>query len=397
MGNSQAPGLIIHDLNNEEWEAVRADYDGWDVVCDNGKIRPCIGCFSCWHKDPGRCVIRDGYDDMGARIRRASEVVVISRYTYGGFSGFVKNVFDRCLGYVLPQFEVIEGETHHKKRYDEDKPFTFIFRGTYLSDREKQSARCYVEAVCANIRGHVKDVIFRDEQAVPEQPAGEAMNASVTKGAPDKVVLLNGSMRAENGNSARLARRLKDHLQAEAEIIDLKGFLNDLPGLVETLEDADAVVLCVPLYVDGLPSQVIRFMETFEEKYRGEPKKIYVLANMGLYESRQLVNLFEAARQWCVRTGAAFGGGLGVSAGELLGTLIEITPFGKGPAKKAAAGIVRMAQAVDGGRRMKIALAEPVRFPRWLYIRIANAGWRGMAKKNGIRPKDLYRRIDPGF
>ena len=54
------------------------------------------------------------------------EVVVISKYTYGGFSGSVKGVFDRCLGYVLPQFEITKGETHHKKRFDEDKPFTFI-------------------------------------------------------------------------------------------------------------------------------------------------------------------------------------------------------------------------------------------------------------------------------
>lgn len=160
-------GLLIHDLSSEEWTRVSREYDGWDIVSDNGSIRPCVGCFSCWNRDPGRCAIKDGYDNMGSLIHHADKVVVISRYTYGGFSGFVKNVFDRCLGYVLPQFEVAGGETHHQKRYDEDKPFTFIFYGHDLNEDEKNSARRYVTAVCANIRGHVKDVIFRECEDLP--------------------------------------------------------------------------------------------------------------------------------------------------------------------------------------------------------------------------------------
>ena len=94
---------------------------GW-VLCSKSS-------FCCWRKTPGECVIKDGYENMGALIHHADEVVVISKYTYGGFSSFVKNAFDRCIAYVLPQFEVIKGETHHKRRYDEDKAFTFIFYG----------------------------------------------------------------------------------------------------------------------------------------------------------------------------------------------------------------------------------------------------------------------------
>ncbi|MBP5240065.1 MAG: flavodoxin family protein, partial [Oscillospiraceae bacterium] len=125
--------LVIHDLKAEEWETVRGRYEGWQVVSDRGTIWPCVGCFCCWNKTPGQCVIRDGYENMGPLLHAAEEVHVISRYTYGGFSGFVKNVFDRCLGYVLPQFEVIGGETHHRKRYAEEKPFTFIFYGHGLN------------------------------------------------------------------------------------------------------------------------------------------------------------------------------------------------------------------------------------------------------------------------
>ena len=90
--------------------------------------------------------------------RRLTRRKVYLLQRYGGFSSFVKNVFDRCIGYALPQLEVVDGETHHKKRYDEDKPFTFVFYGNGLSGSQKDSARRYVKAVCANIRWHVKDV-----------------------------------------------------------------------------------------------------------------------------------------------------------------------------------------------------------------------------------------------
>lgn len=380
-------GLVIHDLKPEEWEKICQDYQGWQVISDRGTIQPCVGCFCCWNKTPGRCVIKDGYENMGALLHDADEVHVISRYTFGGFSGFVKNVFDRCLGYVLPQFEVVNGETHHQKRYEEDKPFTFIFRGHGLKEDEKESARRYVEAVCANIRGHVKDVIFRESVASP---------AAIVRshgGSSGKVILLNASMRSANGNSAKLARKLSGQLLKESEIIALKQYMGNMSELPGILENASAIVLCTPLYVDGLPSQLIRFMETALREYRGKSKRIYVLANMGLYESRQLVNLFDAVRQWCGRMRFSYCGGLGVSAGELVGVLMQYIPFAFGPTKRIAESMNRLAAEIDNGGMTEDLYAEPYGFPRSLYIHIANTNWNKTAKKNGLKPAELYRRL----
>ena len=379
-------GLLIHDLSPEEWAKVSREYDGWDIVTDEGNIRPCVGCFSCWNRDPGRCAIKDGYDNMGSLIHHADEVVVISRYTYGGFSGFVKNVFDRCLGYVLPQFEVAGGETHHQKRYDEDKPFTFIFYGHDLNEDEKNSARRYVTAVCANIRGHVKEVIFREHDDLPARERTGGRESGRT-------VLLNGSMRNKDGNSAKLAKQLAKRLEKEVEFVDLKDWMKDMPGLVKKLEAAPAIVFCIPLYVDGLPSQVIRLMEKFEKEYRGDKKKIYVLANMGLYESSQLVNLFSAVTQWSRKMGFDYCGGLGVSAGELLGGLMEMIPFGRGPIRKTSEGMDLLACAINSESKTYDIYAEPKGFPKWLFIQIANVNWDRTAKKNGIDPKEMYRQL----
>lgn len=382
--------LVIHDLDPAAWEKIGGDYAGWNTVTDNGNIHPCIGCFSCWNRTPGKCAIHDGYENMGRLIHDAGEVVVISRYTYGGFSGSVKGVFDRCLGYVLPQFEVTKGETHHKRRFDEDKPFTFIFYGPDLTDEEKESARCYVQAVCSNIRGHVKDVIFRVCEYCEEEPV-----QAVSEGVPDtdsaKVILLNGSMRNIDGNSAKLARTLSARLKSNTEIIDLKDYMKDLSSLIRILDGAKAVVLCVPLYVDGLPAQVIKLMEMME-KHHAAPKRIYLLANMGLYESSQLKNLFSAVKTWCAKAGCEYCGGLGISAGELMGTLMEVVPFNRGTTKKASQGMDRLVQAADRSEVMKDIYAEPCRFPRWLYVLIANTNWNRTSRKNGIKPKDMFTR-----
>lgn len=380
--------LLIHDLDPAEWEKISRDYSGWNVVTDNGSIHPCTGCFSCWNRTPGRCVIRDGYENMGSLIHQAGEVVVMSRYTYGGFSGSVKGVFDRCLGYVLPQFEVTKGETHHKKRFDEDKPFTFIFYGPELTEAEKESARKYVHAVCTNIRGHVKEVLFN--VCGEEAPARDTVPPEkATGGDYGKVILLNGSMRNVDGNSAKLARTLSSRLKRDAEIIDLRAYMKDIDSLVSILDKERTIVFCVPLYVDGLPSQVIKLLERMEKRCTGA-KRIYLLANMGLYESEQLNNLFSAVRQWCAKAGHEYCGGLGISAGELMGTLMESVPFKRGTTKKASQGMDRLVQAVDSAGSIDDIYAEPFGFPRWLFVWIANTSWNRSSRKNGIKPKDMF-------
>jgi hypothetical protein len=188
-----------------------------------------------------------------------------------------------------------------------------------------------------------------------------------------------------------MARTLSSRLKAGTEIVDLKSYINDVDGLIGILDEARTVVLCVPLYVDGLPSRVIKLMERMEQSRSGS-KRIYLLANMGLYESRQLDNLFGAVKQWCAKAGLRYCGGLGISAGELMGTLMEVIPFRRGTTKKASQGMDRLVRAIDNAETMADIYAEPFAFPRWLYVWIANTNWNRTSRKNGIKPKDMFTR-----
>ena len=88
-----------------------------------------------------------------------------------------------------------------------------------------------------------------------------------------------------------------------------------------------------------------------------------------------------------------YNGGLGVSAGEVIGVLIQKVPFNLGPAKNTCEGMKKLAEAVNDHAGMDVILAEPYRFPCSLFTLIANRSWNVYARKNGLKPKDLYRKL----
>lgn len=152
--------IIIHDLD----EGTEALFDFGDalVIRDRGDIKSCIGCFGCWTRTPGQCVIHDGYENMGKNLSQCHRLVVISRCCFGGYSPFVKNVFDRSIGYVLPDFEIRGGEMHHRRRYDNVMEMELYMYGENISEAEKSTAENIVKANAANFDGKVKKVVFAE-------------------------------------------------------------------------------------------------------------------------------------------------------------------------------------------------------------------------------------------
>ncbi len=387
--------LVIHDLNASEWSAVSEQYEGWEVIADNGRIMPCIGCFSCWLKTPGQCLIKDGYDRMGALIHNADEVVVISRYTYGGFSSFVKNVFDRSIGYILPFFEVYEDEMHHKKRYPEDKPITFIFRNASFTDDEKDRARSYAEAVRKNMRAVIKDIRFEETGNPCEDSEGTVGTRKTDAGceATDKIILLNGSLRGSQANTLKFLRKLEGNLVGETEIINASSYNSRPDDLVNILLSAKTVILGMPLYVDGIPSHLLRIMEKMETCAAPEGKRIYTLVNMGMYESSQMRNLLGMVKSWCDKCGFEYCGGLAVGCGEMMGMFMAPQSKAKGPAKNVIEGLDALALSVNMSSSIGDIFADAHKFPRCMYMFAANTGWPKAGKLNGLKKKDLYRRL----
>jgi multimeric flavodoxin WrbA len=136
--------ILLHDVKNIE-QFCKINSDELMVIADNGKIKPCLCCYGCWIKTPGKCMIDDGYNNMAMFLSECSRLIIVSQCFYGCYSPFVKNVIDRSIPYLLPYFRIKHGETHHAKRYKNNVVLEVHFYGE-MSEMEKETARKLVKA-----------------------------------------------------------------------------------------------------------------------------------------------------------------------------------------------------------------------------------------------------------
>lgn len=145
--------VIIQDLSAEAFSTIcPPSLENIQVITNESDwIKHCIGCFGCWVKTPGFCVIKDGYGELGKLYAKCDELIVISKVQYGGYSAFVKNVMDRNIGYLLPFFKVRKNEMHHADRYPNRLKMTVIGYGEDLSEEETETFKNLVSANAVNL------------------------------------------------------------------------------------------------------------------------------------------------------------------------------------------------------------------------------------------------------
>ena len=94
---------------------------GWQVetlLLHEMNIAPCLGCFGCWIKTPGICVINDDGHIIPEKIVQSDLMVFLTSITFGGYSSELKKALDRAIPMLLPFFRKVNGETHHVMRYE---------------------------------------------------------------------------------------------------------------------------------------------------------------------------------------------------------------------------------------------------------------------------------------
>jgi multimeric flavodoxin WrbA len=152
--------MIVHDLSQQDFDAIGIGVDSDIVISDDGTIKNCIGCFGCWVKTPGVCVLKDDYRNMGERLAACDELLVISKCFYGSYSPFVRNVWDRSIPYLLPYFFTSNDETHHRARYPKRLVYSVCFYGGDLTENEAETAKKLVYANAKNFHASVSNVFF---------------------------------------------------------------------------------------------------------------------------------------------------------------------------------------------------------------------------------------------
>ncbi len=79
-------------------------------------INPCLGCFSCWTKTPGKCIQKD---DMGKILKalKTAHILVLATPVYvDGMNSSMKACLDRLIPLIEPFFEIRNNHCRHPPR-----------------------------------------------------------------------------------------------------------------------------------------------------------------------------------------------------------------------------------------------------------------------------------------
>lgn len=63
----------------------------------NLTINNCMGCFHCWVKTPGKCIVRDDAIKTYPLIAKSENIIYVSKIKYGGYENEEKKIFEKLI------------------------------------------------------------------------------------------------------------------------------------------------------------------------------------------------------------------------------------------------------------------------------------------------------------
>lgn len=84
--------------DNEIYDNIRSSIaqelgNNWSVdsyVIRDMKIVHCMGCFGCWNKTPGTCVMKDDSAKIAKAVVNSDLLIFLTPITFGGYSSELK-------------------------------------------------------------------------------------------------------------------------------------------------------------------------------------------------------------------------------------------------------------------------------------------------------------------
>ena len=126
------------------------------------KIANCMGCFRCWTKTPGKCVIRDDATVVYPCIAKSNKVIYVSRLKYGGYDSVMKTMLERAIPIQQAFIRIHNDETHHMQRAVTPKQATIIAYGD-IDEEERNIFRNLVARNASNMSFESYNIIFTTE------------------------------------------------------------------------------------------------------------------------------------------------------------------------------------------------------------------------------------------
>lgn len=146
--------------------AQEAGAETENVFLVEKNIRHCRGCYVCWVKTPGRCIIEDDVADLIASMASADVIVLATPLYVDNVSGIMKQFLDRLIPSADPHFYKDEnGESKHVLRDGMigNKKFVVISNCGFPEVSQFQVLRLYFRRVMRNMGGELAGEIYRTQ------------------------------------------------------------------------------------------------------------------------------------------------------------------------------------------------------------------------------------------
>lgn len=202
------------------------------------------------------------------------------------------------------------------------------------------------------------------------------------------IALINASPRRKESASKIVLQAMEKRL-AGAEITWHDSASGDGSALLCAVQGCDAIIFAFPLYVDGIPANLLRQLEEIcpSIAQNAPQAKVYALVNNGFYDGCQNALALEMMQHFTEEAGLIWGQGIGIGSGGMM----HSAPIGSGPLTRLGKTLDALADTILQGHSAENITFDP-NFPRFLYMQAAHMGWRSRAKKNGLKRSELYKR-----
>lgn len=206
-----------------------------------------------------------------------------------------------------------------------------------------------------------------------------------------KIIIINGSPKTIKSNSEILGNYLFPLLKENniKKYYSIYFQLNDKTK--NEIYNSDVLIFIFPLYVDGIPSNLLKLLVKFEKENVVRPKtKIYCIVNNGFYEGKQNFLALLHMKNWCKKVNAKWGQGIGIGSGELLPYLKKFK-LGQGPLKNLEKILSRLSRNILTLNSDKNIYITP-NWPRSLYFIQGSISWILKARKNNLKIQELFKK-----
>lgn len=155
----QTARTVVEELLQARGHRIRT------IILKEKEIAECTGCFACWDRTPGRCVIPDDGIEVASEVVTSDILILLTPVTFGGYSYPLKNALDRCIAISLPYLRIMGGEVHHPRRYTHKQRLVVI---GYLPARDGEAQQVFAQLVERNSHniqpaGWAHGLVFQDE------------------------------------------------------------------------------------------------------------------------------------------------------------------------------------------------------------------------------------------